>query len=187
MSNQLKSEKLAYEYMLEKYTKNGDKKMVQKLENAPVTDSISTEYLAFRDKAMHNLGIGTIHKMKSVITGIFMPSLTFKEYTLKEKYNFWAVKSKSGVSILWEEMLATNLMIKVPKLEIPVYFFGGVYDYTVSIILAKEYLEKLEAPIKAFYTFKKSAHSPIFEEPQKLKEIFEFDILKEKNSLADKI
>ena len=71
-------------------------------------------------------------------------------------------------------------------MEIPVYFFGGIYDYTVSYTLAKEYLEKLQAPTKGFYTFKQSAHSPVFEEPEKVKEIMEMNILRGKINLADK-
>ena len=185
MSNQLQSEKLAYEYMLEQYRKNADKTMVRKLENAPVIDSIPNAYLKLRDKAMHSLGIGTTHNMNSIITGIFIPSLTFKEYTLTEKYNLWAGKSHSGISSLWAEMLSTNLMIQVPKLNIPVYFFGGVYDYTVSYTLAKDYLEKLQAPVKGFYTFKQSAHSPIFEEPRKVIEIMLKDVLNGTTLLAD--
>ena len=186
MSNQLQSEQIVHDYMLEQYKKSDNKAMIKKLENTSIIDSIPNDYLKFRDKAMHNLGIGTTHKMKSVFTGIFMPSLTCKEYTLKEKYNMWSSKSQSGVSILWSEMLATNLLTKVPKLQIPTYFFGGIYDYTVSYTLAKEYLNKLQAPIKGFYTFKNSAHSPIFEEPEKVKQIFELDILKGKTNLADK-
>jgi len=185
MSNQLQSERIAYEYMLSEYNRNGNKTMVRKLANAPVTDSLPNAYLKLRDKAMHSLGIGTMHNMRSIITGIFIPSLTCSEYTMKEKYNMWAGKAHSGVSSLWAEMLSTNLMVQVPKLNIPVYFFGGVYDYTVSYSLAKEYLEKLQAPIKGFYTFNQSAHSPIFEEPERVKEIVEWDILKGKTNLAD--
>jgi len=185
MSDQLKSEQFAYHYMLNQYRKNGNKTMVRKLEHAPVNESIPKSYLKLRDKAMHHLGIGTTHKMRSLITGIFIPSLTCKEYTLKEKYNMWVSKAHSGVSSLWKEVLATNLMIQVPKLEIPVYFFGGIYDYTVSCILAKEYLDKLEAPIKGFYTFKQSAHSPIFEEPEKVKQIILSDVLNGSNKLSE--
>jgi hypothetical protein len=57
---------------------------------------------------------------------------------------------------------------------------------TVNINLAKDYLRKLEAPVKGFYTFDKSAHSPIFEEPEKVKEIIEKDVLNGTCSLADK-
>ncbi len=43
----------------------------------------------------------------------------------------------------------------------------------------------LKAPLKGFYTFEQSAHSPMFEEPAKMQHIFENDILPRTNSLAD--
>jgi len=52
--------------------------------------------------------------------------------------------------------------------------------------LAKDYLEKLQAPIKGFYTFEKSAHSPMFEEPEKMQRILQEDVLVGANNLADK-
>ena len=58
-------------------------------------------------------------------------------------------------------------------------------DYTVSYILAKDYFEKLKAPIKGFYTFEKSAHSPLFEEPAKMLHIIREDILTGLYNLAD--
>lgn len=187
MSNQLKSEKLAYEYMLRQFKERGNKKMVRKLEAAPVTmtDGTPDAYRALRDEAMHRLGIGTTHDMNSVISGIFLPSLTCKEYTLIEKYNLWRGKSCAGISVLWANMLTTDLTKQVPELNLPVYFFEGVYDYTVSCILAKDYFEKLKAPIKGFYTFQKSAHSPMFEEPEKVQQILLEDVLTGMNNLSD--
>jgi len=187
MVYQLKSERLAYEYMLQQFHENGNLEMVRKLEAAPVTmtGGIPDAYLAVRDGAMHRLGIGTTHDMHSIITGIFLPSLTFRGYTLLEKVNLWHGKSQSGVSPFWDEMIATNLTIKVPELEIPVYFFGGIYDYTCSYTLAKEYLAKLQAPMKGFYTFEQSAHSPLFEEPEKMGHILQEDVLQGGNNLAD--
>jgi pimeloyl-ACP methyl ester carboxylesterase len=187
MSDQLKSEKLAYEYMLNQFREIGNTKMARKLEAAPVTteSGISGAYQALRDPAMHSLGIGTTHTMNSVITGIFLPSLACRDYTLKEKINLWRGKSSSGISILWDEMLATNLTLKVPELKIPVYFIEGIYDYTCSYTLAKEYFDKLQAPVKGFYTFSKSAHSPLFEEPAKMQQIIEKDVLRGMNELAE--
>ena len=69
--------------------------------------------------------------------------------------------------------------------EIPVYFFHGKYDYTVSYPLAKAYLDQLRAPTKGFYTFEYSAHSPMFEEPARMKEILQQDVLAGVNRLAD--
>jgi pimeloyl-ACP methyl ester carboxylesterase len=187
MTNQLESERLAYEYMLEQYKKKGDKKMVRKLEAAPVTglDGTPAAYLALRDKAMHSLGIGTTHDMKSIITGMFLPSLTCREYTLPEKINLWRAKASSGVSLLWDTILAADLAKQVPEINIPVYFFHGIYDYTVSYPLAKNYFEQIKAPMKGFYTFGNSAHSPLFEEPVLVRRIIEKDILNGTNTLSD--
>lgn len=187
MSNQLKSECLAYEYMLQQFQENGNLEMVRKLEAAPVTitGGIPDAYLAVRDKAMHSLGIGTTHDMNSVLSGIFFPSLTFRGYTLLEKINMWRGKSQSGVSPMWDEIIATDLTITVPELELPVYFFEGIYDYTCSYGEARSYFEKLKAPLKGFYTFEQSAHSPIFEEPEKTLEILLEDVLAGTNNLAD--
>jgi pimeloyl-ACP methyl ester carboxylesterase len=188
MSNQLKSERLAYEYMLKQFQENGNLEMVRKLEAAPVTmaGGIPDAYLALRDGAMHSLGIGTTHDMKSVISGIFLPSLTFRGYTLMEKINMWRGKSQSGVSPLWDTILATDLSKQVPELDLPVYFFSGIYDYTVSYTLAKDYFEKLHAPLKGFYIFEQSAHSPMFEEPERFIEIMVNDVLNGNVNLADK-
>jgi pimeloyl-ACP methyl ester carboxylesterase len=135
---------------------------------------------------MHSLGIGTTHDMKSVISGIFFPSLKCREYTFSEKVNMWVGKSRAGISIVWANILATDLSEKVTELKIPVYFFEGIYDYTCSYSVAKSYFEKLKSPIKGFYTFGNSAHSPIFEEPLKVREIILQDVLRGNADLADK-
>lgn len=184
---QLQSELLAYEYMLQRFKDNGNNRMVAKLEAFPVTlDGGTPEgYLKLRDPAMHSLGIGTTHDMRSVITGIFLPSLMTSDYTLMEKVNLWRAKSQAGVSVIWDEMLTTDLTQQLPELTIPVYFFHGIYDYTCSYPLAKAYFENLRAPVKGFYTFENSAHSPMFEEPEKMQQILSKDILEGTNNLSD--
>ena len=51
--------------------------------------------------------------------------------------------------------------------------------------MAKAYFEKLQAPVKGFYTFDQSAHSPMFEEPEKTQRILREDVLTASNNLAD--
>jgi pimeloyl-ACP methyl ester carboxylesterase len=188
MSNQLKSEKLAYDYMLKQYQENGNTKMVQKLEAAPVSMTGGTPrgYLLVRDPAMHGLGIGTMHDMKSVIGGLFFLSLQSRDYTSGEKINTWRGKFQSGVSALWDEVLTTDLSQQVTELKIPIYFFHGIYDYTVNYTESKSYFEQIHAPVKGFYTFEQSAHSPIFEEPEKVQKILQEDVLTGVNHLADR-
>jgi pimeloyl-ACP methyl ester carboxylesterase len=187
MVDQLHSEYLAYEYMLEQCKANGNAQMVQKLEAAPVTlaGGIPARYLAIRDEAMHPLGIGTMHRMNSHITGVFLASWLARGYTLPEKVTMWRAKAKSGASILWKDMITTDLSKKVPEVTVPVYFFHGIYDYTCSYPLAKSYFDKIQAPVKGFYTFEQSAHSPMFEEPQKVQQIMREDVLAGTNHLAD--
>ncbi len=187
MTDQLESERLAYEYMLAQFKANGNQKMVQRLEAAPVTLEGGTPaaYLALRDGAMHPLGIGTMHTMKSVITGLVLPSWLSRDYTLAEKFNFWRAKAQAGASALWPELISTDLRQQTPELAIPVYFFEGLYDYTVSYTLAKSYYQSLKAPVKGFYTFAQSAHCPMFEEPKKMQQIIREDVLAGANRLAD--
>lgn len=186
MSNQLESEKRAHGYMLQRFKDDGNAKMVRKLEEAPVADAfpLPDSYLSVRDVAMHSLGIGTTHDMKSVVTGLLLRSFENREYTLSEKINMWRGKILSG-SRLWNTQLSTDLTKKVTRLEVPVYFLHGAYDYTVSYPLAKSYYVQLDAPLKGFYTFTRSAHSPLFEEPKRMREIMQADVLAGANGLAD--
>lgn len=187
MSDQRRSELLAYDYMLEQFRAQGNTRMVQRLEAAPVTDTEgpTPAYLTLRDGAMHTLGIGTTHDMRSVLSGIMWPSLTHPEYTLAEKINLWRGKMASGVSALWQANITTDLAQTTPKLDIPVYFLHGIHDYTCSYPLAQAYFTQLEAPVKGFYSFAHSAHSPIFEEPDKTRQILVEDVLAGTNRLAD--
>jgi pimeloyl-ACP methyl ester carboxylesterase len=187
MADQRESERLAYEYMLEQFRHNGNTQMVRKLEAAPVTRTggIPNAYLALRDSAMHSLGIGTTRDMKSIVSGVFLPSLAFPEYTFREKINLWRGKARSGVSALWGTMIITDLSEQNTELDLPVYFFEGIYDYTCSYSEAKSYFENLKAPVKGFYTFEHSAHSPMFEEPEKMMKIMREDVLAGANRLAD--
>jgi pimeloyl-ACP methyl ester carboxylesterase len=123
--------------------------------------------------------------MGSVITGVFLPVWLDPEYTLGEKLAIWRGKWSAPSARLWNEMLASDLPALVPELEIPAYFLHGRHDYTVSRPLARAYLRQLRAPTKAFYSFEHSAHSPIFEEPERTRVILVEDVLAGRTALAD--
>ena len=187
MVYQLRSEKLAYDYMIAEYRKRGDTTMVRDLEAAPVSMTTGTPdaYLKLRDKAMHRLGVGTTHDMKSVITGLFLPSWKFPGYTLREKVNLWRGRAFSRSFGLWDQLIWIDLRERIPQLEIPVYFLEGAYDYTCATDLARDYFRELNAPMKGFYEFDDSAHSPVLEEPDTVHRILQRDLLAGTNALAD--
>ncbi len=189
MSDQLKSEKIAYDYMLNKYRESGDVKMVKALQRVSFNKNgeLPEEYVKIRDAAMHRLGIGTMKEARNLFADIFLPSVFFSEYTLREKYNLWSGKADSGISQNWSRMISINLMREINSFRIPVYFLHGIDDYTCSYRLAKEYFKNLSAPVKGFYTFDHSAHSPMFEEPDKVNKILAGDVLNSRAELADKM
>jgi len=180
--NVCESEKLAYEYMLNYYKNSGDEKTLKQLKSMPYD---SDDYNKIRDSVMHRAGIGTTRTMNSVVTGIFFLSLACREYTLTEKINIWRGKISSGESTLKDEFYANDLSKTVTKLDLPVYFMSGEYDYTLNYNMAEDYFKQLDAPVKGFYLFQNSAHSPMFEEPEKFLNIIQEDILNSKTELAD--
>jgi pimeloyl-ACP methyl ester carboxylesterase len=187
LTNQLESERLAYDYMLKISESQGNSDMLQKLKATPFEKTIPLPepYMALRDEAMHTLGVGTTRDMRSVISGIFVPTWMDPEYTVMEKINIWRGKWSVSSKELWNQVLKTDITVAVPKLEIPVYFLQGRYDYTTSYALAKVYLQQLQAPLKGFYTFEDSAHSPIFEEAERTRNILNKDVLAGVTGLSD--
>ncbi len=182
VTNQDESEKIAYQYMLDYYSKVRDKKAIEQLKKKPYP---SRGYNKIRDAYMHRAGIGTTHKMKSVLKGIFLASLLNKEYTILEKINLW--RGKLFVNKNTQLNMKHDLREIVTSLEVSTYFFSGIYDYTVNYQLTGNYLAELIAPLKGFYLFESSAHSPIFEEPDKVVHIMINDVLHNKNILASMI
>jgi pimeloyl-ACP methyl ester carboxylesterase len=89
------------------------------------------------------------------------------------------------VSSVWDEMLGTDLAARVPRLQVPVYLFHGVHDRTCGYAQARAWYARLEAPLKAFYSFAGSAHSPLFEEPERALRFLREDVLAGKRDLAD--
>jgi len=183
------SEILAYNYMYEQYKSQGNEKMMKQFEEYPIAE-FEDAFRAYsmsdlRDAAMHGLGVGTTHAMRSVIWGIFFPSLRCTVYTPMERINIWRGKAFAQTTSVAISARHFKAFEEIPEIDVPVYFFAGIYDYTVCYSLQKEYYEQIKAPLKAFYTFNNSAHSPLFEETEKSMEILSQDVLTERMTLAD--
>lgn len=187
VTDQLASEREAYQFMLEGFRARGERRMVRRLERAPVTAEIPLprRYEALRDTAMHRLGAGTTRDMRSVITGIFLASWACPDYTLREKAALWRGRRFSRSFGLWEQLLGTDLTQHVATLPIPAYFLHGRHDRTASYRLARTFARRFEAPVVGFYTFERSAHSPAFEEPGRTLQILSRDVLAGTTALAD--
>ncbi|WP_147277345.1 alpha/beta fold hydrolase [Rhodovulum sp. 12E13] len=184
--HQLRSETLAQEYLIDVFRARGDERMARRLEAAPVSleAGASEAWMRLRDRAMHEAGVGHMHQMRSVITGIFVPMWRVRAYTLREKVNIWRGKIWSR-PFFWEDLLRDDLTARLTRLELPVYFFTGRHDYTANAELSRAYFNTIEAPVKGFYLFEDSAHSPLFEEPARARQILLSDVLGGTAALAD--
>ena len=128
--------------------------------------------------------MGHTRDIDSVVTGIFLPIWRVRAYTLGDKINVWRGKLWSR-PFFWEELLRDDLSTRLTTFELPVYFFVGRYDQTASPALSRAYFDAIDAPVKGFYEFENSAHSPLFEEPKRATEILLQDVLRGTNALAD--
>ena len=187
VAQQERSERLAYTYMLEEFRKSNDQKMLRQLEKHRIDEGgeIGSKYLQIRSAGMNKLGVGVMRSMTSMLDCVTLV-FGYKGYTVREKFQYPIGLSFSN-KYLWNDVFCANLIKQVPELHLPVYIFQGKHDYQVSYVVAKEFAAALKAPTKGFYTFESSAHSPCYEEPEKMCDILRTDVLQNQVSLADKI
>lgn len=171
IADQPRSEQLAYKHMLSLCEQAGKRSLLRRLKRHPF-NAKSYFTSGTRDQSMHTLGVGTTRRMKSVITGIFFPSLRMTDYTVKERINIW--RGKSFANRTMRDVFSFSAFEAVKSVDVPVHFLAGRHDETCCYELQKEYFDFLEAPEKYFYTFNSSAHSPLFEEPERTAEIIKF-------------
>jgi pimeloyl-ACP methyl ester carboxylesterase len=168
VTNQVESERLAYDYMLQYAMENNDKSAVKNLErfNKNASDFPNMEYIGtVRSSLMNKYGIGMMRDNFSM-AGLVKGILFFKGYTLSEKMNYIRGMTFS-LTHLWDYVVEDNLFESSISFHVPVYIVHGKYDYQVSYSLAKQYFDIIDAPGKLFFTFENSAHSPLIEEPDK--------------------
>ena len=170
ISNQLESEKMAYDYLLKLAAERNDKKTLERLNpfDKNASDFPSDDYLMASRGAMNEYGIGIAHQNISMFN-LIMNVMLFKGYTLSEKINY--TKGSLFSLQLFDNVKNDNLFESSASFDVPVYIMHGKHDYVTSYELVHEYSDAIEAPAKAFFTFKNSAHSPNLEEPEKFVQI----------------
>jgi pimeloyl-ACP methyl ester carboxylesterase len=177
--------------MMDRYTQAENSRRLKLLAKYPIDQSTAVLTAWFktpdRDTCMHELGVGTMRNMKDVYSGVFFPFLGMKEYTIAEKFNtfFRAKPFLRNKTKLIDQLFSYDFSARLPELAIPVYFMSGSYDLTVNHDLNKAYFLQLRAPVKGYYTFDTSAHSPQHEEPERFMQIMREDVLNGKADLAD--
>ena len=117
-----------------------------------------------REKWLFRFG-GALHHATS-FAPLLLIGLRAPEYTLSDALNV-----RKGVSFthahLRFDAIDGALADAITRVELPVYFFTGRYDYTDPFENTEEYAAKLQAPRKEIVWFEDSAHFPFLEESEK--------------------
>lgn len=176
--NSEKNELACYNFVCEQAKKQGHDNILKKLAalgapvqgfyKRPVKDMMYVKRMVSKYKGDARNG----QAASKIVTNI----LFSKEYGF-----FRAPNTIKGIGISLEK---AGLSLKGiaydrthKKLDIPVYFFSGDYDRLTPQEILRDYYKTIEAPHKELHLFHESAHSPLWEEPEKFHSIIK-EILK---------
>lgn len=174
------SEKLSYQYTLDTAHSEDNAEAVAELEamGPPPYKNGKEDVIVQRNWLAH---FGGLQREVDMTRETVQSILTGREYTLFDGYRYLQGMNYS-IDHLYDALPDVNLFAQVPTLEIPVWFVSGKYDYITVSSLTQRYYEQLQAPDKEFILFEKSAHLPLFEEPEKFTELM-IEILAETSKL----
>jgi pimeloyl-ACP methyl ester carboxylesterase len=195
MGNQLLSEQIAYDFGLQKALEANDTASIRKLkaigrppyatneemiEAVNVSRPIARKYIPrpqFDNKEEKGEGEEE-GELEFLMKLLLNKNISFK---MKKEYFFGPEKEEDntpGFRLMWPTCTNINLMRDVPEWQIPVYILQGEHDYSTEVSVAKAYYDSLNAPIKKWYTFEDAWHIPIFQDPQKYRDIMLKEVLK---------
>lgn len=114
---------------------------------------------------LEKFGGGSFHNPKSLAT-LMWQSFEASEVTVLDGLHF-----QQGVDFSLASLAVENAQVdwwdKASSFSMPVVIATGRFDRNTDADLQKEWFDRIEAPAKAHFWFEKSAHSPLFEEPEK--------------------
>lgn len=127
------------------------------LEPGAVIDASNLENLLFKSGSEL---YGETSFAPLLVSGLMAP-----EYSLSDSLNVAKGSSLSSKNMRYD--MPRDLLTNEWKFNIPVALIMGVHDMVTPTELAREYFDRIEAPLKAWYQFGEAAHFPHFEKPER--------------------
>jgi pimeloyl-ACP methyl ester carboxylesterase len=151
MSNMPKTQQMSYAYVLEKARAANDTKAVKRLESIgpPPFDSMDKIVVYFQTLAAYEC-----ESDRNAPSGVF----TAPNYSLWDIYNLINGFARVPTFRVYHEMLSADLSSLGPNFKIPIFFFQGAEDERALAPLAKEYLDRINAPHKEFVLLDGGGH-----------------------------
>ncbi|RAJ94250.1 pimeloyl-ACP methyl ester carboxylesterase [Larkinella arboricola] len=172
IARQLEAEQVSYDWVLQQARLHGNDRQATKLlrqGRPPYPPDAWLDYLTWQRELVARYGGGMY---RGHFFPLFIRSILLSpEYTLTDKLHY-ARGAQESVRYLWPAVVAIDLPTVAPELKVPYFLFQGVHDYQTPYPIARRYFNQLTAPQKRLFTFTNSAHSPIFEEPERFMHCF---------------
>ena len=158
------SEPASLRYALQEATRNNKKKAIKTLSQLNPHDF----YLDF-DKLLKQrrvlLNVGGVFYDNRVGKKLFAAANLSPDYSMMELMRVNRRFKQLGRQLYWQ-MVNYDFTKLIPRMDIPVFFISGVADRQFSPELARDYLDKLEAPQKDFIWIERGGHFANFEQPE---------------------
>ncbi len=159
------SEKISYEYVVNKAKESKNKKAIRELnEIGPPPYKGSLKNIMIQRQWLGNFR-GFMYKYSDPFQVLGDEFSTFSKYSLLDATYRFFLGGYFTLTKLWKEMITQDMFQRVSELKVPVYFLTGKHDYTTASSLIEKYYNYLKAPYKDLIWFEKSAHFPNIEEP----------------------
>ncbi|WP_066498109.1 alpha/beta fold hydrolase [Abyssisolibacter fermentans] len=161
----IEGEKLSYDYVLEKATKENNQKALKELKeigkppykNSKKDTFVQREWL--KKYGGYELEVKTVHE---IIKGVLLsPEYSWFDGVRFIRGNLFSIET------LFVNREKADFREKYKEFDVPVYFCAGRYDYNTPSALVEEYYNIIKAPKKNFYWFENSAHEPHLAEEEK--------------------
>lgn len=171
-------ERISYQFALERARETGNQQAIRELQQVGPPPYDGVAQLMVQRKWLERFG-GVSRSEGAEMRALIELALSSPDYALGDAVRFFRGQSFSSAH-MFEEGLKTNLFEQAPRIDVPVYFFCGRYDYNTPSTVAERYYRALEAPRgKHFIWFEDAAHMLPYEVPDQYADALINRVLKE--------
>jgi pimeloyl-ACP methyl ester carboxylesterase len=161
-------ERISLEYVRRVARERGDDRAMEELAGVdPAYRSVGW-YDELMTQRRWLLAFGGVYRMSDNYLHEMRMLFAAPEYSLVDAA-WWPLGSGNSLRRLWPELMKVDFFESVPRIEVPVFFLSGRYDYNAPAELTRAYFERLEAPLgKRMIWFEQSAHDVFFDQGEEL-------------------
>lgn len=162
------SDELVHEHLVTLATDQGDDSLRQKLEELGPPPYELDRWLQLRELAARNGGLVSGEGemgLLGLLARMFGSFFGNPDYGMFEMFRVQR-NMNSVMSYIYDDMLSYD-MTEITSVEVPVVLFHGQHDLNSHPDIAHEWFDNLESSNKVWISFEKSAHMPMWEEPEK--------------------